>query len=278
MLYRFDFIFKFTKYYKQECEAIKILNEFADNAIQARRNALQNNNEIVQTNEENAPIDLLLKSTSKGDSLTDKEIRDEINALMAAGHDATSAATSFVLYNLAMHPEIQQQVYNEVISIIGDDPTKRATMQELNKLSYLDMVIKETLRMFPPVSVYGRKLKEDLIYGNYHIPKHTDVYVHAYLMGRDSNNYQDPDVFNPLRFESKNDNFNPFSLVAFSAGPRICAGQKFAILSMKSSIAKIIRNFELTISKENEKLNLAFELVLRPTNGIILKFNERISR
>lgn len=182
-----------------------------------------------------------------------------------------------MLYNLALYPEIQRKVFEELQEVFGNDLSKAVTMQELNKLSYLELVIKETLRLFPSVPFFGRNVVEETTFGDVTIPVNTSTIIAPYFLGRDPKIFPDPLKFDPLRFdvETNNEKNNPYAYVPFSAGSRNCVGQKFAMLEMKSLTSKVIRNFELSISKENEKLELIAELILRPANGIVLCAKQR---
>jgi cytochrome P450 family 4 len=181
---------------------------------------------------------------------------------------------SFTLYNLAKYPEIQQKVFEEVKSNLGDG---NASMQDLNGLNYLELVIKETLRLYSSVPFYGRHLTEDATFNDYTIPAGTMLTMSPFLLGRDAKLFPDPLKFDPMQFavETNNEKNNPYAFIPFSAGPRNCIGQKFAMLEMKSIVSKIIKNFELSIKKENEKLHLCSHLVLRSENGIVLNVQKR---
>lgn len=183
-----------------------------------------------------------------------------------------------MLYNLAKYPEIQQKVFDEARHELGDDPEKTVTMQQLNNLSYLELVIKESLRLYPSVPIFGRKVNKNLTIGDVTIPEGTSVNISPFFNGRDPNIFPDPLKFDPSRFdvELNNEKNNPYAYVPFSAGPRNCIGQKFAMLEMKSAASKIIRNFELSISEENGKLVLLSELILRAENGIVLCAKQRV--
>lgn len=151
-------------------------------------------------------------------------------------------------------------------------------MQKLNSLNYLELVIKETLRLFPSVPFFGRRMNEDVTLGGFTFPKGESVVISPYFLGRDPNLFPDPLTFNPSRFEAEtnNEKNNVYAYVPFSAGPRNCVGQKFAMLEMKSIVSKLIRNYELTIAKENENLVLISELILRPENGIVICVKPRV--
>lgn len=183
-----------------------------------------------------------------------------------------------MFYNLAMYPKIQQKVFEECRAIFGDDLSRSLTMHDLNTLNYLELVIKETLRLYPSVPFFGRRMNEDATFGGLTFPKGESIVISPFFLGRDPVLFPDPLTFNPSRFEaeSNNEKNNVFAYVPFSAGPRNCVGQKFAMLEMKSIVTKVIRNFELSIAKENEELVLISELILRPENGIVLSVKPRV--
>ncbi|KAG5670296.1 hypothetical protein PVAND_000572 [Polypedilum vanderplanki] len=193
---------------------------------------------------------------------------------MFEAHDTTSSAIAFTLLNLAKHQEIQKKVYNECFEIFGNDLSQQPTMQDLNKMNYLDKVIKENLRLYPSVPNFGRKFNDDEVIGDYIFPKNVAIRISPYSMGRDPKLFPDPLKFDPSRFEIEK-NIKLFSFVPFSAGPRNCIGQKYAMLELKSVLSKIVRNFEVCVRKENENPIYASELVLRPMNGIYLYFKDR---
>jgi cytochrome P450 family 4 len=178
-----------------------------------------------------------------------------------------------VLYNLAKLPEIQQKAFE----VLGDDLLKPVTMADLNRLDYLDKVIKETLRLFPSVPFFTRTMPEDVLLGGFEIPAGTSVLISPYLLGRNPNVYPDPMNFDTSRFDvgATNERKNPFAYIPFSAGSRNCIGQKFAMLEIKSLAAKVLRNFELSITKENEELPLSIDLILKPIKGPVMSVKSR---
>lgn len=129
----------------------------------ARRDELLENINNNDSNERSNLINILLKSSIDGKPLSNLDIREEVDTFMFAGHDTVSSASSFTLYNLAKHPEIQQKVFEEMRQVFEDDRQRAHTLKDLNELRYLELVIKETMRIFPPVPFIGRKLKKDIV-------------------------------------------------------------------------------------------------------------------
>ena len=131
---------------------------------------------------------------------------------------------------IALHPEVQDKIYEEIQEVLGADKSKIATMQELNKMNYLERVIKESLRLYPSVAVVSRKLNEDLQLGPYLIPRNCMVTVQIFMLHRDERFFPDPEKFDPDRFLPENlENRHPYCFVPFSAGMRNCIGQKYAV-------------------------------------------------
>lgn len=171
--HRVDFFFQFTSSYKEQTNALKILHGFTDKVISERRNKLLEDNTSRNNDDKsitkNTLLDILLQSTIDGKPLTDLDIREEVDTFMVEvwynsaseqrttelllffnqneqGHDTIKSALTFCFYSVAKRPEVQRKCFQEIRDVLGDDPTKPVSMNDLNNLSYLDLVIKETLR------------------------------------------------------------------------------------------------------------------------------------
>lgn len=172
VLKRSDFLFKFTEMSRREKIVLKILHDFTDSVIVARRQELENNMKKNEAKVEDdndvgakrklALLDVLLQSNIEGMPLSNLDIREEVDTFMFEGHDTTTSGISFCLYNLAKYPAVQQKAFEEIQSVLGDDVSKAVTQKDLNDLHYLDLVIKESLRLYPSVPIYGRKMRENV--------------------------------------------------------------------------------------------------------------------
>lgn len=279
------------------------MHEFTERVIKARRKALEakhlssseeNNDEDVGIKKKLALLDVLLKSTIDGKPLSDLDIREEVDTFMFEGHDTTTSGISFTLHCIAKHPEIQAKLFEEIKQVFGDDKNSKATLRELNELKYMDLVIKESLRMFPPVPIIGRRIEEEITLSNTNfilffnlnlifcffsdgkiVPADTNFTMGLFVMFKDSDYFPDPEKFDPERFTAENstETQNPYAYIPFSAGPRNCIGQKFALLEIKSTVSKVLRHFELF--SELPEPALLMELVLRSSNGVHLRIKSR---
>jgi len=275
-----NWLFNLTPYSRKQSEYLNYINNHCNKVIAEKKQEygqidvteLAKQTDDLGRKKRMAFLDSLIISQRLGSEFTDQDILEEVNTFMFAGHDTTSSAIGFTCYCLGKFPHIQQKLYEELVSIYGTEPNN-LTIKDLAKSEYLDMVVKESLRMFPPVSTYSRFLNEDLKLPSYVIPAGASVIVHAYTLHRNPEIYPKPDEFIPERFSKEaSAERHPFAFVPFSAGPRNCIGQKYAMLELKLTIIDIVTNFEL-ISVEPIKVNSY--IILSANNGIIMKLKKR---
>lgn len=215
---------------------------------------------------------LLLARKENNQPLTDDEIINEVTLFILGAYETTAASTSFALHNLALHPDVQEMAFKEQIEITNGDLQKLITFQDLNNMQYLERVIKESMRIFPPVIFFGRRITEQtLISDGIELPVGSNVLLMPYLTHKDPNVFPNPDIFDPDRFLNKVTNYMFFP---FSAGPRNCIGQKIGMLEMKFWIASIFRNMVILPSKE-KKIQLVAQVVLKSSTGIHVRFQKR---
>lgn len=178
---RNPFLFSISSSARKQEAALKILHGFTDRVIVARRNELMKKTELLKFYEKGtavedetndvgikkkmALLDVLLQSNIDGKPLSNMDIREEVDTFMFEGHDTTTSGITLLFYNIAKYPEVQKKLFKEIKNVIGDDKTKPVGLKELNELHYLDLVIKESMRLFPPVPIFGRGIKEDIVIG-----------------------------------------------------------------------------------------------------------------
>ncbi|XP_036318645.1 cytochrome P450 4g1-like [Rhagoletis pomonella] len=209
---------------------------------------------------------------------TEKDVMDEVNTIMFEGHDTTSAGSSFVLCLLGIHKDVQARVFEEQKEIFADDLQRECTFADTLEMQYLERVIKETLRLYPPVPVIGRKVNEDvpLASGPYVIPKGTTVILGQYAVHRRPDCYENPEKFDP-------DNFLPekmakrhyYSYIPFSAGPRSCVGRKYAMLMLKVLLSTLVRKFHIHSNVDESQFNLQGDIILKLANGFKIVLTPR---
>ncbi|XKL62373.1 hypothetical protein PGB90_002206 [Kerria lacca] len=227
-------------------------------------------------------LDLLLKKSN----FTEEEIEDEVLTIMFAGQDAPSTTVSFCLYELSRNQKVQDKLFEELKNSSIHEKSE-PTFHDYTKLKYLEMVIKETLRMYPPATIIGRKVDEDIrLPSGYVLPANSLANLFVFNMQRDEKYFSNPDQFIPERFENI-ENINSFTYLPFSAGIRNCIGRVIVNLKIKSVSTKIwyIRSKSIVIDDsikisfitptQIEKLTLEFGVVLFTSDPISLRITSR---
>ncbi|KAK9720578.1 Cytochrome P450 [Popillia japonica] len=218
----------------------------------------------------------MLEYSTKDPSFTEEHIREEVDTFMFEGHDTTATSITFALQAIARHPEVQRKIYEELQTIFADDPKRKATHRDLQAMKYLEMAIKESLRIYTTVPMIGRTLEEDIQWNGMTLPKGLMINLFLYCVQNSDVSNKDPEVFDPERFNAENSkDRHPYAYVPFSAGARNCIGQKFAMLEMKSTISNVLRNFELLPPVPDHKMILKNDAVLKSDNGVFIGLRSR---
>ncbi|XP_023309752.1 cytochrome P450 4V2-like isoform X1 [Anoplophora glabripennis] len=271
-------LYPLTPNYFREKKALKVLHSHTDKVIDKKINSKSaesvSDSEDFGGKRKVAFLDLLLESTIDGKPLTRADLREEVDTFMFEGHDTTASAITFALYTLATNPDVQQKVVEEQKTIFGSNQKAYVTASDLQNMKYLELVIKETLRLYPSVPIIGRKLNEDVKWDDITLPKGQAITLFIFGIHRSPKYFPDPLKFIPERFENY-EGKEPFSYIPFSAGPRNCIGQKFAMMELKTTLSKVIRNFELRPSTPEHVLLLAPETILLSKNGVRISINRR---
>ncbi len=196
--------------------------------------------------------------------LSEKDVRDLAVGLLSAGHETTANMLSWAWYLLAKNPEAQKCLHSELRRVLGG---RAATVDDLNRLPYTAKVIKETLRMYPPVWLIARRaIKDDVIRG-YRIPAGGRVFMSPYIVQRDARWHENPDRFDPSRVTPEDGAPRPrFSYFPFGAGSRHCVGQPFAEMVGRLVIANLAQRFSLR--EEQGRTIEPDSSFLRPRGGM----------
>lgn len=176
--------------------------------------------------------------------ITDKDIFDEVITFIMAGYETTSISLAFIFYMLCIYPEIQKKLREELHIIEADGNL----FSNLNSVKYLDCVIKETLRMYNPVIINLRTTEEEIKFGEYIIPKDTEILIDTVSIHKDENYWKDPYVFDPERF---NQSFPENVFMPFGGGRRICIGKSFSMMEMKVITWYLLKNYKFRLIDEN---------------------------
>lgn len=216
----------------------------------------------------NDALGLLISARDdEGNSLSVEELKDQVLLLLFAGHETlTSAIASFCLL-VAQHPDVMAKVRAEQQQF---PPTEPLTLEQLKQMTYLEQVLREVLRLVPPVGGGFRTVINACEFGGYEIPKGWSLLYEINQTHQDATVYPQPDRFNPDRFNSER-SAKPFSYVPFGGGLRECLGKEFARLEMKLFAARMIRECDWELLP-NQDLNLIRVPTPHPRDGLRVKF------
>ncbi|XP_033758023.1 cytochrome P450 4F6-like [Pecten maximus] len=259
------------KEYKRHLDFV---HGFADDLITKRKKALAEDPSLLERKQRLDFLDILMTAKDEsGVGLTDQEIQDEVDTFLFAGHDTTFTALRWALYNFGKYPDEQDKVYREVCDVTGD--RKYTEWEDLGKLQKLTMFMKESMRLYPPVTSSTRLLKQPLELDGVSLPAGTSVSVSMIGVHYHPDVYPDFNVFRPERFLPENsEDRDPYAFIPFSAGLRNCIGQTFSMNEQKVMLSRILKRFKVVLDEDHEVIPVP-ELTLRPKTGIKIRFEER---
>ncbi|XP_032765672.1 cytochrome P450 4F6-like [Rattus rattus] len=272
-----DFLYYLTANGRRFRKACDLVHNFTDAVIRERRRTLssQSVDEFLKSKTKSKTLDfidvLLLAKDERGKELSDEDIRAEADTFMFGGHDTTASALSWILYNLARHPEHQERCRQEVRELLRDREPEEIEWDDLAQLPFLTMCIKESLRLHPPVTVISRCCTQDVVLPDGRvIPKGNDCIISIFGVHHNPSVWPDPEVYDPFRFDSENpQKRSPLAFIPFSAGPRNCIGQTFAMNEMKVAVALTLLRFRL--QPDDKEPRRKPELILRAEGGLWLR-------
>ncbi len=209
-----------------------------------------------------------------GNALSDEQLIAHLNILLVAGHETSTSLASWLLYMLAAHPEYAARVRAEQDGILGD--RDEPTLTDVQHMKVLDNALSETERLYPPVANGPRGVLEDVPFGNYVIPAGSRVFYSIVASHYLPSVWHDPLRFDPDRFAAPREEGkrNPYALVGFGGGPRICIGINFAKTEIKALATHILRHYDLHTVPGQEPVQ-RYDVTASPPTGIMLRFTPR---
>ncbi|NXP15743.1 CP46A hydroxylase, partial [Thinocorus orbignyianus] len=254
------------KLVKEVKENVRLLRRVGKECLDQRRKDIQNGKEVA--------LDILtqiLKGHDLEETRDDETILDNFVTFFVAGHETTANQLSFTVMALGQHPDILERVQAEVDEVLG--AKRDIDYEDLGKLTYLSQVLKESLRLYPPVTGTLRWTDKEHVVNGIRIPGNITLFFSTYVMGRMERYFKDPLTFNPDRF-SKDAPKPYYCYFPFSLGPRSCIGQVFAQMEAKVVMAKLLQRFEFQLVAGQ-----SFEIVeagtCRPLDGVMCKLKPR---
>ncbi|PVD28999.1 hypothetical protein C0Q70_11596 [Pomacea canaliculata] len=273
-LFLLDFIYFLSsrgRKFKAHCD---FAHSVADNVIKARKERLEKEGPPKKRHLDFLDI-LLTARDESGKGFTPLEIRSEVDTFMFEGHDTTASAIAWTLYSLAQHQHCQQKVQEELDSVLAGRQSDDIEWEDLQKLEYLTQVIKEGMRLHCTVPFIGRQLTKPMTIEDVTLPAGTWCSLNIIGLHHNPLVWSDPETFDPDRFHPDNiKDKDIYAFVPFSAGPRNCIGQHFALNEQKVIIGRILRKFLLTVDPKH-KIQRKIAAVMRPDTGLRLLLTPR---
>jgi cytochrome P450 len=218
---------------------------------------------------------LLFAEDEEGDHarMTDEQLRDEVLTIFLAGHETTANALTWGWYLLAQNPSVEGALHEELDAVL--EGGRLPTVEDVPRLHYTEMVVAETMRLFPPAYAIGRLALEDQEVGGYFIPRGSLVLVSQYVMHRDPRFFTDPETFDPLRFTPEAKEARPqFSYFPFGGGPRRCIGEGFAWTEAVLMLATLARRWRLRLAP-GHAVEPQPRITLRPKGSVFMELENR---
>lgn len=210
-------------------------------------------------------LSMLLAVEDEGYTMTDKQIHDQVLTLIAAGHETAQNTLSWTFYLLSQHPAVREKLVQELYSVLAG---RAPTLEDLPNLPYLEWVINESWRIYPPAWTLGRRSVEAYDLGGYHFPAGTVGVFSQWVIHNLPDIWGDPENFRPERWNPANGQKLPQgAYFPFGLGPRICIGMPFAQLEARLLLATILQRYTLNLVP-NFPVVLQPRVTLRPKYGM----------
>ncbi|XP_059939189.1 taurochenodeoxycholic 6 alpha-hydroxylase-like [Mesoplodon densirostris] len=269
-----DIIYRLTPEGRWSHRACQLAHQHTDEVIKRRKAHLQKEGELekVRSKRHLDFLDILLFARMEnGSSLSDTDLRAEVDTFMFEGHDTTASGISWTLYALASHPEHQQRCREEIQSLLGDGAS--ITWDHLDKMPYTTMCIKEALRLYPPVPFVSREMSKPITFPDGRsLPAGILLSLSFYALHHNPKVWPKPEVFDPSRFAPGSARHS-HAFLPFSGGSRNCIGKQFAMNEMKVAVALTLLRFELAPDPSRLPVPIP-RLVLKSQNGIHLQLRK----
>ncbi|WP_414548856.1 cytochrome P450 [Anabaena sp. CCY 0017] len=244
--------------------AITQMDEAIYKLIQERRHSQEQTDDLLTMLME-------AKDEETGQQMDDKLLRDEVATLMLAGHETTANALSWAWMLLAQNPDVRQKLELELNQVLQG---KLPTLADLGQLVYTQQIIKESMRLYPPVSIQGREAAVDTQIGDYEIPQGMTVMMSQWVMHRHPQYFENPEAFQPERWTQEFEKQLPKGVyIPFGDGPRICIGKGFAQMEAALLLATIAQRFQIDLVPDYPIVPQP-SITLRPEHGLKVQLKQ----
>jgi cytochrome P450 len=243
---------------------VEQINAFTYNLITERRRDPAGKEDLLN-------MLLLAQDRTTGEGMTDKELHDELMSVLFAAREDPENAISWTLYLLTQHPSETQQLQDELKQVLNG---RHPTFEDLHNLPYLDMVVHESLRLYPPTWSLLRDVQEADEIGGYEIPADTIILLNIYEAHRMPEFWPEPEQFNPHRFLPEPVKARPrHAYLPFGFGPRQCIGRDLALTIIRLALAMILQSYDISLAP-GYRMERDAQLSLGPRHGVSMILKE----
>jgi cytochrome P450 len=249
--------------------AIQMLDSLIRGFIRERRASGEDRGDLLSM--------LLLAVDEEGDGtgMSDEQARDEAVTMFNAGHDSTAAALAWIWYLIGKHPEVEARLVEEARQVLGN---RAVTADDLPNLCYSEIVVREALRLYPPVwALFARIPNDDVELAGYTIPAGSRVSIFPWMTQRDARFFKEPEKFDPDRFApGRVERIPQYAWIPFGAGPHICIGQSLAVNEMTLIVPTILQKYRLSFAPDQPREVVPEPLLaIRPLGGLRMTLSPR---
>ncbi|WP_226675468.1 cytochrome P450 [Rossellomorea aquimaris] len=252
---------------KQYKASIGELKRVVEEIIQHRENLAEEKEDLLHA--------LLRSRDDEGNHMSREQLIDEVMTIFVAGHETTANLLSWFFYVLENNENVKEHVYEEVDRVVGKE---ELCSEHLHRLLYTRQALEETLRLYPPVWMFGRTSVRDVKIGDHLIKKGENVLISPYIMHRNEKYFQDPLNVDPERFhKSRAESIPPYAYFPFGGGSRVCIGNHVALQEALVIAALYVQRFNFTLSSDH-KVECHPLITLRPKGGIFMNVERRVDK
>lgn len=245
--------------------AIAQMNRTIDQLIRDRRRTLTTDTDLLS-------LLMAARDQDTGEQMSDRLLRDEVAALMLAGHESTANTLTWTWMLLAQHPQVRRKLDQELQQVLSG---RSPTVEDLPALRYTQQIVKEALRLYPAVAILGRKAARECCIGDSRIPGGTEILISQWVLHRDPRYFADPEAFCPERWTEDFEKHLPRGLyIPFGHGPRVCIGRGFAQMEAVLLLAAIAQQFEMTL-EPGFPIVPQCSITLRPQYGLQVRLKQQ---
>ncbi|MCA1061011.1 cytochrome P450 [Rossellomorea aquimaris] len=249
---------------KQYKASIQELKRVVEEIIQHRESRAEEKEDLLHA--------LLHSRDEDGNCMSREQLIDEVMTIFVAGHETTANLLSWFFYMLQGNEKVKENVYKEVDRVVGKN---ELSSSHLPALLYTRQALEETLRLHPPVWMFGRMTVRDVEIGGHPIKKGENVLISPYIMHRSKKYFRDPFLFEPERFNRVSAEGNhPYTYLPFGGGSRVCIGNHFALQEALIIAALYVQRFNFKMSGDG-KVECHPLITLRPKGGIFMEVEKR---